>query len=77
MSEINEKNEAAQPEQTVMFQIVLDKSGNIGIGGLAVGDKAMAYGLHEASKDIIRDMHQPKIVKSNGGIMNFVKNGRH
>ena len=73
----NEKNKAAQPEQTVMFQIVLDKSGNIGIGGIAVGDKTMAYGLLEAAKDILRDMHQPKLIKPTGGIMNFVKNGRH
>lgn len=71
----NEANQEAQPDKTVMIQIVLDKDGNIGVGGLAVGDKTAAYGLLECAKDIIRDMHKPVLVKPNGGIINFARNG--
>lgn len=73
----NDADEKAQPEQTIMFQIAISKDGQVGIGGLACGDKAMAYGLMEVAKDILRDMHTPKIVKPTGGMMNFVRNGRH
>jgi len=62
----NEASEQAQPDKTLMLSIVIDKDGNIGVGGLAVGDKTAAYGLLESAKDIIRDMHQPKLVKPNG-----------
>ena len=73
----NEANEKAQPEQTIMFQIAMDKSGNIGIGGVAIGDKAVCYGLMEVAKDMLREMHSPKIVKPIGGLMNHLRNGRH
>lgn len=72
----NEANEKAQPQQTVMFQIVIDKNGNLGVGGPILADKTACYGLLESAKDIIRDMHQPKIVKPLGGIMNHIRNGR-
>jgi len=62
----NEANHEAQPDKTVMIQIIIDKEGNLGVSGLAVADKTAAYGLLEAAKDIIRDIHQPKLVKPNG-----------
>lgn len=62
----NESNQEAQPDKTVMLQIVVDKDGNVGVGGLAIGDKTAAYGLLEVAKDIICDMHKPKLVKPNG-----------
>ena len=62
----NEATHEAQPDKTVMIQIVIDKDGNVGVGGLAVGDKTAAYGLLGVARDIIHDMHQPKLVKPNG-----------
>lgn len=75
MSDINDANEQAQPEQTVMFQIVIDKNGNIGVNGIALSDKSLCYGLIETAKDIIREMHQPKIIKPSG-FMNHLRNGK-
>lgn len=71
----NESNEQAQPEQTVMLQIIIDKNGNLGVGGPVLADKTACYGLLESAKDIVRDMHKPTIVKPNGKIIDFMRNG--
>lgn len=71
----NEGNEQAQPDQTVMFQIVINKDGNVGIAGPILADKTACYGLIETAKDILRDMHKPTLVKPNGKVIDFIRNG--
>jgi len=73
--ESNEKNEQGQPDEVVMISIVMKKDGSLKIGGLALNDRSLSYGLLETAKDMVREIHQPKIVKPNGGIMGFVRNG--
>lgn len=73
----NDKNESGQPEQTIMFQIAIDKNGNVGIGGPVLANKTACCGLLETAKDMVRDMHQPKLVKPSGGLINHLRNGRH
>lgn len=62
----NEATEQAQPDNTIMLQIVIDKMGNVGVASPIISDKAACYGLLECARDIICDMHKPKIVKPNG-----------
>ena len=62
----NDATQEAQPEKTIMLQIVIDKDGNLGVSGIACADKTAAFGLLESAKDIIRDMHKPVLVKPNG-----------
>ena len=73
----NDANEATQPEEQIMFTIAMNKNGQIGIGGIALGDKAVCYGLLEVAKDMLREMHTPKIQPvTNGGFRKFLANGR-
>lgn len=72
----NEKNEQGQPEEVVMVRLVMKKDGSLGIDGVAVADRALAYGLLETAKDMIREIHTPKIVKPGiGSMINFARNG--
>ena len=71
----NEKNEQGQPEEVVMVRIVMRKDGSLNIDGLSLTDRTLAYGLLETAKDMIREMHTPKIVKPMGGMINFARNG--
>lgn len=71
----NDKNEQGQPEEVVMVRIVMKKDGSLSIDGLSLTDRTLAYGLLETAKDMIREMHTPKIVKPTGGMINFARNG--
>lgn len=73
----NESNEKAQPEQTTMLEIVIDKNGNLGVRGPILADKTACYGILESAKDIVRDMYQPKLVKPSGGLIQHLRNGRN
>lgn len=71
----NDMNETAQPEETVVLQIILTKNGAVKIQGPMLVDRTACYGLLETAKDMVREMHAPKIVKPFGGLMKM--NGRH
>ncbi len=78
MDEINEANEAAQPEETIIMQIFVTRNGEMKIQSPLMNDKMALYGILETAKDAIRELHAPKIVRPTGGIMGFVRgNGRH
>lgn len=64
------------PQEIIAIQIILTKDGGIKLAGPTLADRTAAYGLIETAKDMIREMHTPKIVKPRmGGIMKL--NGRH
>lgn len=73
----NEANEKAQGDESVALQIILTKDGGVRIQGPVLADRMASYGLLEIAKDMIREMHTPKIIKPNGGILNFARNGKH
>ncbi len=73
----NEANEAAQPEETIIVQISINKNSEIKVTSPLMSDKMALYGILETAKDAIREVHAPKIVKPVGGIMNYIRNGRH
>lgn len=73
----NDKNEQGQPEKVSMIHLIMNRDGSFSIEGVGIADRALAYGLLETAKDMIREMHTPKIVKPTGGMMNFVRNGKH
>ena len=78
MDEIkNDASESAQPKEIVAIQIVLTIDGGIQIKGPMLADRTAAYGLLETAKDMVREMHSPKIVKPMGGMMNFVRKNGH
>lgn len=71
---MDEANEQAQPEETVVFQIVLTKDGGMKVQGPMLADRTACYGLLETAKDMVRDMHTPKILKpNNGSMINFAR----
>ena len=76
------KNEMNQevPEETIVMNIILTRDGHVKLMGPLLADKTACYGILETAKDIVRDIHSPKIIKPshNSGIMNFARgNGRH
>ncbi len=71
----NDMNEQAQPDETTVLSLALTKDGQLKVSGVLLGDKTACYGLLEAAKDLVREMHQPKLVKPNGGMINFVRSG--
>lgn len=73
---MDDANKEAQPKESVALQIIITLEGSIKISGPILGDRMAAYGLLETAKDMVREMHTPKIVKPIGGLMHL-KNGRH
>ncbi len=73
----NETNEAGQPDERVVMQLILTKEGQLKVVSTFIGDKMACYGLLEVAKDAIRELHAPKLIKAPGGMMNFIRNGRH
>lgn len=65
------------PQETVAIQIILTSDGSIKIAGPLLADRTAAYGLLETAKDMIREMHSPKVLKPSGGLINHLRNGRH
>ena len=71
---VNEANQDAQPKEIVAIQIVLTVDGGVKLAGPMLADRTAAYGLLETAKDMVREMHTPKIVPP-GGMMHFLRNG--
>ena len=75
MDEIkNDANEATQPKESVALQIIITLDGSIKLSGPILGDRMAAYGILEIAKDMVHEMHSPKIVQP-GGMMKFLRNG--
>ncbi len=59
--------------------LLMNKSGACKVHG-PVHDLILCYGLLELAKDLIKENHKnqakPKIMPANGGIMNFLRNGK-
>ncbi len=73
----NDANEDAQPKETVAMQLVMTIDGQLKVMSPFLQDKMACYGLLELAKDAVKALHEPKIVKPHGGIMDFVRNGKH
>lgn len=80
MSDIqNETNQESQPEERTVLQIILSKDGEVRVRGVLLSDEVACYGLLKKAEQIIAENHQAarvKLVKPNGGIMSFIRNGR-
>lgn len=72
----NEANAEGQPEEQIVMQIYLSRDGQLRVKTPILNDKTACYGILELAKDAIRDAHKPQIVKPNGAIMNFIRNGK-
>jgi len=74
----NDANEAAQPEEKVVMQIMITKDGQVKVAGM-INDKIAAFGILEVAKECITAYHEaakPKIVKAPNGVINFARNLR-
>ena len=71
-----EESQESVPEETVAIQIILTKDGGIKILGPCLADRTASYGLLEVAKDMVREMHTPKIVKPSG-ILNGLRTRGH
>lgn len=72
----NETNAAGQPDERIVMQIMMTKEGQLKVVSPIIADKAACYGILELAKDAIREAHKPQIIKP-GGMLNFVRNGKH
>ena len=76
--EISEKPAETQPDEKIVMQIILTRSGQVKVQGGIIADKIAAYGLLQCAIEEIRKHNEPKIVKPVGGVMNFIRgNGKH
>ena len=66
-----------QEDEKIIFQVSLNKSGQMKIAGILLVDEINALGVLEKCKQMIADGHKPKIIKPSGGILDFVRNGKH
>lgn len=71
----NDKKDDA-PKEKIILQVIFTNEGQIKVIGSMLQDKIAAYGILEQIKDMVRDMHKPQLVKPQGSIMNFVRNGK-
>jgi len=77
LAEGNEKNLEGQPDEKVVMQIILTKTGELKVGGM-IHDKIAALGMLELAKNTLIkfwEASEVKIHKPNG-IMDFVRNGK-
>ena len=65
-----------EPQEKVIFQVILNREGQMKIAGILLVDEINALGVLEKCKQMISDGHKPKIVQPTGGIMRFIKNGK-
>lgn len=69
-----------EPDEKVVMQLILTKSGQLRVIGSVINDKILSYGLLELAKSTLEKFwkeSESKIIKSPGGIMGFVRNGKH
>lgn len=66
-----------EPEEKLMIQIFLHKSGGVRVQGSIITDPMAFFGLMEIAKqsvfDHLKKISETKIIKGNGGIMNFAR----
>lgn len=74
---LNEKPAEAQPEEKIVMQIILTRSGQVKVQGGIIADKIASYGLLQCAIEEIRKYNEPKIVKPVGGVMNFIRGNGH
>lgn len=77
MTQVEETNAEGQPDQRVIMEIILTKTGDIQVRGL-IDDKTMCLGIIEVAKLKLQDHWkslETKLVKPNGGIINFMRHG--
>lgn len=68
------------PKENVILIVSTIGDGQLKIQGEIMKDKLACYGLLEAIRDLVQEFHnknKPVIVKPNGGIMNYVRNGKN
>lgn len=73
---MDELKDVPEASEVVMISLVMGKDGSLKISGMAIADRSLAYGLLETAKDMIREMHTPKIIKQSGGLLNHLRNGK-
>ena len=80
MSEPEIKHEVEKPDEKQVLSIFITKDGKVRVQGTIITDLMAFYGLMEVAKNCVTDMHREanknKIVKPNGSIINFVRNGK-
>lgn len=74
MSEpVNDANEQAQPEFQVLLQVVIGKDGQLGVTGACMKDEIFAYGLLEKVKLMVKGVHEPKVVRPQGNMLDMLR----
>lgn len=80
MSDSNEpiQSEESQEPKPIVLIIQVSPDGKIQING-PIANKLLCYSMLEGARDAVHEYHmnQNKIVKPTGGLINYLRNGKH
>lgn len=78
--EANDANKDAQLKERVMLQIIITVDGEIKVTGPILGDEVASLGMLEKAKQMIADLHKPKVLKPQGNFLQGLRGngvGKH